>query len=63
MNLSTPILKKFGVLIKFNVNSLTSEEVEVYFDSLLIREDWMSNFLRYSLSEKVPCELYVDSPM
>ena len=28
-------------------------EEEIYFDSILIREDWMSFFLRFSLPETI----------
>lgn len=47
----TPLLKKYGVLI----SEPPDFRCEVYFDSQLIREDWVSALLRYSLSEVVPC--------
>lgn len=47
----TPLLKKYGVLI----SEPSCSCCEVYFDSQLIREDWISAFLRYSLLETVPC--------
>ena len=50
----TPLLKKYGVLI----SELSSSCCEVYFDSQLIREDWISAFLRYSLLETVPCNVW-----
>ena len=63
MTLSTPLLKKYGILIKYGMSPLVPEEVEVYFDSVLIREDWMSSILRYSLPESVPCKLHMNSFM
>ena len=50
----TPLLKKYGVLI----SELSSSCCEVYFDSQLIREDWISAFLRYSLLATVPCNVW-----
>ena len=60
-NIKEPLLKKYGISIKIYDDENCKhhiDTVEIYFCSILIREDWLSCFLRFSLPETICSGVY-----